>query len=237
MKTKCSEQLVTRLKSLQFNIFNILSRVYGSVTNNNGFWMDDCIYEHFLVQSLLITINYKTHIRSSAELFFLACWWLAPFSFSFYDSLLTWNSVLYSLETDPTENTVSQQFVGVFTAPLSRKRRPIVPRCAFAGTCLPVRCLVMGTARTTQKALLTIPYCCARVFRALSRGRSTCHNIYHTSIRHFNIILLSTSKSPNLSLSFICFNDIICTSLFRTNFVCPAHCIHCMLYAVQYFLI
>jgi predicted phosphatase len=39
-------------------------------------------------------------------------------------SLLTWNSALYSLGADPIQN-VSQQFVGVFTAPLPRIGRPL----------------------------------------------------------------------------------------------------------------
>jgi hypothetical protein len=70
-------------------------------------------------------------------------------STTFLNSLPTWNSALYSLGADPTENTVNQQFVGVFTAPLPRNRRPIVPRHASAGTCLATSCLAMGMARTT----------------------------------------------------------------------------------------
>jgi hypothetical protein len=36
------------------------------------------------------------------------------------------STLLKQLCTDPTENTVSQQFVGVFTAPLPRNGRPMV---------------------------------------------------------------------------------------------------------------
>jgi hypothetical protein len=56
---------------------------------------------------------------------------------------------LYSLGADPTENTVCEQIIGVFTAPLPRNGRPIVPRYASAGTCLATRCLAMGMAQTT----------------------------------------------------------------------------------------
>jgi hypothetical protein len=38
---------------------NILSRVYGSVTNNNGGWIGSWVYWHLLVQSLVIAINYN----------------------------------------------------------------------------------------------------------------------------------------------------------------------------------
>jgi hypothetical protein len=83
------------------------------IITGSGF--DDWIYWHFLVQSLLITINYK-----NSQSIFLVCRGLVPFSFSFYDWPFTWNSALYSLGADPSENTVSQQFVWVFTAPLPR---------------------------------------------------------------------------------------------------------------------
>jgi hypothetical protein len=82
----------------------------------------------------------------------------ALIQFSFYDSsewLLTLNSALYSRGADPTENTVSQQFVGVFTAPLSINKRHLLSRIVvrvtqqralyqesvFAGTCLSSRCV------------------------------------------------------------------------------------------------
>jgi hypothetical protein len=40
-------------------LYSLLSRVYGSVTDNNGFVLDYWIYWQLLLQSLLITINYK----------------------------------------------------------------------------------------------------------------------------------------------------------------------------------
>jgi hypothetical protein len=137
---------------IQKNI--ILSRVYDCVTNNNGFWIG---WLDLLTASLTITLN---HNQSSAEPFFLDCRGLAPFSFLFYHSdwLLTWNSALYSLEADPTENTVSQKFVGVFTAPLPRNGRPLLSsivvritqqRAVYqesvsAGTCSSSRWLAMN---------------------------------------------------------------------------------------------
>jgi hypothetical protein len=68
------------------------------------------------------------------------------------------STLLYPLCTDPTENTVSQKFVGVFTAPLPRSGRPIVPRYASARACLATRCLAMIMARTTYKTILAIPF-------------------------------------------------------------------------------
>jgi hypothetical protein len=56
---------------------------------------------------------------------------------------------LHSLGGNPTENTVSQQFVREFASPLSRNELPIVPRYDSAGTCLATRCLAMDITRTT----------------------------------------------------------------------------------------
>jgi hypothetical protein len=51
-----------------------------------------------------------------------------------FDPASTQNSTpLYPLCTDPTKNTVSQQFVGFFTAPLSRSGLPIVSTVRFWG--------------------------------------------------------------------------------------------------------
>jgi hypothetical protein len=55
-----------------------------------GSGLDDWIFWHLLLQFLLITINYK-NLQSSAEPFFLDCRGLDPFSFSFYDWLLSWS--------------------------------------------------------------------------------------------------------------------------------------------------
>jgi hypothetical protein len=63
------------------NFTSILSRVYGSVTNNNGLWIG---WLDLLTASFTITRN---HNQSSAEPFFRNCRGLAPFSSSFYDSL------------------------------------------------------------------------------------------------------------------------------------------------------
>jgi hypothetical protein len=63
------------------------------------------------------------------------------------EGLFSFESVLYplySLEPDLTENTVPQQFVGVFTALLPRNGRPIVPRYASAGKFLLSRCPAAG---------------------------------------------------------------------------------------------
>jgi hypothetical protein len=76
----------------------ILSRVYGSVTNNNGVldWMigfiNTFLYNHSESQSITIT-----HSQSSAEPSFLDCQGLAPFSFWFHSVLY----YVYSLEVDP----------------------------------------------------------------------------------------------------------------------------------------
>jgi hypothetical protein len=49
------------------------------------------------------------------------------------EGLLIWGALaLYSLWADPMENTVSQQFVGVLTAPLPSNEHPTVPRYASA---------------------------------------------------------------------------------------------------------
>jgi hypothetical protein len=64
--------------SIRRNI--ILSRVRGSVTNNNGFWTG---WLDLLTPSFIITLNYN-------QLQYLTindCWWLAPFSFSCLSSL------------------------------------------------------------------------------------------------------------------------------------------------------
>jgi hypothetical protein len=74
----------------------ILSSVRGSVTNNNGFWSGRL---GLLKPSITISLN---HNQSSAEPFFLDCRGLAPFSFSFYDSLLIYEEYyLYSFEANP----------------------------------------------------------------------------------------------------------------------------------------
>jgi hypothetical protein len=85
-----------------------------------------------LSSSQSITIIHK---QFSAKHFFLDCRGLAPFSFLFCDSFDSVLYSLYSLEADPTENIVFQLFMGVFTAPWPRNRRPIAPRYTFAGTC------------------------------------------------------------------------------------------------------
>jgi hypothetical protein len=60
-----------------------VSRVYGIVTNNNGFWIGwlDLLTPSFTASLL--------HNQSSVESFLLACRGLAPYSFSFYDWLLS----------------------------------------------------------------------------------------------------------------------------------------------------
>jgi hypothetical protein len=53
----------------------IFSRVYGSVSNNNGFELDGWIYWHLLLQSLIITISYNNTITGCLRLapFWLDC--------------------------------------------------------------------------------------------------------------------------------------------------------------------
>jgi hypothetical protein len=88
------------------------------------------------------------------------------------------STLLYPICMDPTENTVSQQIVMVLTVPFPRNGRPTVPRYASEGTCIATRCLAMGMARTKRKRFLhCLFYCCVRVFRALPRNGSACHNL------------------------------------------------------------
>jgi hypothetical protein len=73
----------------------ILSRVYGSVTNNNGLWIG---WLDLLTPSFTISLNHNQliiHSQSSAEPFFLVSRGLAPFSFSFYDWLLIYDWTTY----------------------------------------------------------------------------------------------------------------------------------------------
>jgi hypothetical protein len=79
-------------------------------------------------------------------------------------------TVLYNLWANPTENTVSQQVVRVFTVPLPRNGHPTVTQYAPAGMCLAI-----GMARITKRTRLAVPYCCVRVFRALPWNGATCH--------------------------------------------------------------
>jgi hypothetical protein len=67
----------------------ILSCVYGSMTNNNGFWIG---WLDLLTASFTITHN---HNQSSVEPFFLDCQGLTPFLFSFYVWLLMYNWTTY----------------------------------------------------------------------------------------------------------------------------------------------
>lgn len=47
----------------------------------------------------------------------------------------------------------------------------------YFNACLSARCLAPYMARITQKTLQYIFYCCVRVYLALPRNGSTCHNI------------------------------------------------------------
>jgi hypothetical protein len=153
------------------------------VTNNNGFWIGRLDLLTLLLQSLLIRISLQQ----------------LAINFQPNPSSLTAGDSLHSRSRSTTDyslgipryiasgrtprKTLSQQFVGVFTNPLPRNGRPIIPRYASAGTCLATRCLAMGMARTTLRTLLAIPYCCTRVFRVLPRNGSTCHSIYPIYVR------------------------------------------------------
>jgi hypothetical protein len=122
----------------------------------------------FINASCTITLNHNqsttAHNKSSAEPL-TAEDSLHSRSYSTTD-LNSSNFALYSLGADPTENTVSQQFVGVFTAPLPRNGRLIFPRYVSARTCLATRCLVTGMVRTTEKTLLAVHHCYVCVFRS-----------------------------------------------------------------------
>jgi hypothetical protein len=89
----------------------------------------------FINTSLTISLNHNqfttAHNKSSAEpLTAEDSLHSHSRSTTILSSLLTWNSALHSLGADPKENTVSQKFVGVFTALLPRYEGTIVPRHA-----------------------------------------------------------------------------------------------------------
>jgi hypothetical protein len=70
----------------------ILSRIYGSVSNNNVLWVRrlDLLTHFTLVNSITIIQN-----QSSAEPISFECRGLAPFSFSSYDCLLIYHWTTY----------------------------------------------------------------------------------------------------------------------------------------------
>jgi hypothetical protein len=97
----------------------VLSRIYGSVTNNNGFgWLT-------VSTPFTISLNHnqlQQHNQSTAELFFPHCRGLAPFSFH---SLLYY---LYSLEADSEKTPLPLLFY------LQRQKRKL------SDCCLSTRC-------------------------------------------------------------------------------------------------
>jgi hypothetical protein len=128
-----------------------MSRVYGSVTNNNGFWIGRL---DLLTPSCTISLNHN----QLQQLTINDCLRLAPFSFSLSVLILVlpqqlWNSaVLYPLCMDPKENTACI----VHKACLPHRCLAIdlllfhtFHTFASEGMCLTNHCLAMGMARTT----------------------------------------------------------------------------------------
>jgi hypothetical protein len=110
---------------------NLLSRVYGFVTNNNGFWTG-------WLELLTISFTFSLNHNQLQQLTINDCPRLAPFSFSspafpfFHNCQLQNSTLFHPLCTDATENTAC--IVNrLFTVPLPSNRSPIVPRVCFCG--------------------------------------------------------------------------------------------------------
>jgi hypothetical protein len=131
----------------RINIFT-MSGVYGSVTNNNGFWTG---WLDLLTPSCAIARN---HNQSSAEPFFLDCRGLAPLSFWFECSVLLIQSgggpientsvVQQWIYANHIENTASS--IAVFTGRCIETEAIRIGAWVFVaeGMCLPSSCPATG---------------------------------------------------------------------------------------------
>jgi hypothetical protein len=128
-------------------------------------------------------------------------------SFSFFHNCQLRNStLLYTLYTDPTENTacildkacLPHRYLTIYLLFLAS---------ASAGMCLATRCLAMGMARGQhRKQFLKYLFYCVCVFRPLPRNRSTCHNISFLSGVDVTVFLISNLQvHTSYELCVACF--------------------------------
>jgi hypothetical protein len=115
MRIKDLHSSFSRAFSVQWN--KIVSRIWGSVTDNNGFWNGwlDLLAHLIQLQSVMTALN-----QSSTEPFFLDRRSLSPFCFSFYNWLQTtfvdpYNTPARTMHRKHIENTVSKE--NVFALP------------------------------------------------------------------------------------------------------------------------
>jgi hypothetical protein len=145
--------------SLDKNCSYILYHVYGSMTNNNGFWIR---WLDLLTPSCAICLNHN-HITTAHNkwlpktryILVLLLILLSQFS---HNCQLRDSTLLYPLCTDVKENTAC--IVDKDCLPLRCLAIDVLLFRAFAsaGMCLATLCLAMGMTRTTWKTILAVPF-------------------------------------------------------------------------------
>jgi hypothetical protein len=188
----------------------IKSRIYGSVTNNNGFlieWLD------LLTASFTITRNNN---QSSAEPFFLGRRGLAPFSFLFYDALLIYD---WTTHVVSRRNHRRHPFPAMDISEPHRKHRFLFC-CIYSalhrnGSYLIFACVFVVTyCCKLDSETGCLPRICLRgnVFtESLPSNGCTCHNIIRNFCNLFKDLNIQSYKIkwklPSKYISCVCYKD------------------------------